>query len=120
MKKRIAIVLLMVCILSLPACVSKKGQAYLNAVVLEITETEILAQCLEESTGQLTGTEISISKEVVSGDGIPEIAPESTIRVVYEFNRVKKLEDPVKIDHVYAIYLLDEKGEVIPNAGKNG
>lgn len=115
MKKLITLVLAFICVVSIVAFGNKKGQDYLNAKVLEITETEILIECIDESTNQLAGTTISVSKEVISADGIPEIEIGSEIRVVFDFDKVNKLGNPVKIEQVYAFYLLDESGNVIAN-----
>lgn len=120
MKRVIAISVILVCLFSMTACNNKKGQDYLNARVTEIKENEIIAECIDESTNQLTGSLLSISKEVVSADGIPNIKVGQEIRVVFDFDKVSKLNDPVKIEHVYAIYLLDENGEVIANPNKEG
>ena len=113
MKRLYLLVLALAVWAALAACGGPKGQAYMNAAVLEAGETEILAECIDESTGQLTGTAVSISKTVVSAEGVPEIQPGDTIRVVYDFDKVDKKSQPVKIGHVYAIYLLDEDGNVV-------
>ena len=97
------------------ACTNKKEQAYLDGKVLKIKDIEILVECIDESSGQYTGTAISVSKEVISADGIPQIEVGDTIRVVYDFAKVEKVSDPVKISQVYAVYLLDEQGNVLPN-----
>ena len=112
MKRILALLLVCFC---MTACTNKKGQDYLNGKVLEIKDTEILVECIDESSNQLTGTPVSVSKEVISADGIPQIEVGDTVRVVYDFAKVEKLSDPVKISQVYAIYLLDEQGNVIPN-----
>jgi len=115
MKKLTAFALLSLLMLSFVSCSSKKGQDYLNANVLEITDTEILVQCIDESTGQLTGTTLAVSRKVIAASGVPEMEAGNTIRVVYDFDNVDKSGDPVRIEHVYAIYLLDESGNVISN-----
>ena len=115
MKRTMVLVLLCLWAISISACSHQKGQDYLNGKVLEITETEIIVECIDESSDGLTGTRIGVSKEVISGDGIPMIEVGNEIRVVYDFSKVQKSGDPVKIPHVYAIYLLDEHGEAIPN-----
>lgn len=114
-KPIISLILALIVAACLTACSKEKGQDYLNAQVLEITETELLVMCIDEFTGQLTDTTISVSKDIISADGIPELAVGDEIRVVYDFNKVDKLGDPVKIKQVYAIYLLSENGSVIPN-----
>ena len=115
MKKMIAFVLASVLILALVACGNDKGQDYLNAIVLEITDTEIIAEGIDEPTSQLTGKTLAVSKNVISASGIPEIEVGDKIRVVFDFSKADETSNPVKIEHVYAIYLLDENNNVIPN-----
>ena len=115
MKKMIAFVLASVLILALVACGNDKGQDYLNATVLEITDTEIIAEGIDEPTSQLTGKTLAVSKNVISASGIPEIEVGDEIRVVFDFSKVDKQGTSVRIEHVYAIYLLDENNNVIPN-----
>ena len=55
----------------------------------------------------------SVTKDVVSAEGVPELNVDDNIRVV--FNGDVMESDPLQIGTVYAIYLLDENGEVIPN-----
>lgn len=115
MKKMIAFVLASVLILALVACGNDKGQDYLNATVLEITDTEIIAEGIDEPTNQLTGKTLAVSKNVISASGIPEIEVGDEIRVVFDFGKADETSNPVEIEHVYAIYLLDENKNVIPN-----
>ena len=112
MKRVVSILLVLACLFALSAC-SNKGQDYLNAKVIEITENEIIVECIDEATNQLTGSRLSVSKEVVSADGIPQIKIGHEIRVVFDFDSVSKLDDPVRINQVYAIYLLDKNREII-------
>lgn len=115
MKKIIALILTFVLVLTLAACGNDKGQDYLNATVLEITDTEIIAECIDEPTNQLTNKKLAVSKNVISASGIPEIEVGDEIRVVFDFAKVGEASNPVKIEYVYAIYLLDENKKVIPN-----
>lgn len=68
-------------------CLQSKGQDYLNGEVIERNDEEILVAYMDESTGQLIGTEISVAKR-----------------------------EPLKITKIYVIYGIDENWEVIPNA----
>lgn len=115
MKKCMALLLVSVLVLTLIACSNDKGQDYFNATVLEITDTEIIAECVDEPTNQLTSKKLAVSKNVISAAGVPEIEIDDEIRVVFEFGKVNQSEDPVKIEHVYAIYLLDKNGNAIYN-----
>ena len=117
MKKLIALVLALICVLGLVGCSHKQqdednnGQDYFNATILEIHDTYILVYCLDVTSGAVSsGTEAKVSTEVVAAKGVPELSVGDNIRVV--FTGVKE-KDPVSFDTVFAIYLLDENGEVI-------
>ena len=114
MKRVVSILLVLACLFALSAC-SNKGQDYLNAKVMEIKEDEIIVECIDESTNQLAGSILSVSTNVVSADGIPQMEIGQEIRVVFDYSKVDKQDDPVRIKHVYAIYLLDENNNAIPN-----
>ena len=114
MKKLIALVLALVCVLGLTGCVQPEdnnGQDYFNGTILEINDTYILVECLEITSGAVSvGAEAKVSTEVIAAKGIPEMAIGNNVRIV--FTGVKE-KDPVSFDTVFAIYLLDENGEVI-------
>ena len=86
-------------------------QEYCNAKVLEIYEDCFLAECLDVTSGLLkTGEKVMVSKNVVSAKGVPELNTGDHIRIVY--NGLKRTTtEEMKI--VYAIYRLDEEGEII-------
>ena len=115
MKRTVTLLLILLFLCSITACSNEKGQDYLNAKVMEKKEDEIIVECIDESTNQLAGSILSVSTNVVSADGIPQMEIGQEIRVVFDFSKVDKHDDPVKIEHVYAIYLLDEGGNVIAN-----
>lgn len=115
MKKIITLILAFVLVFVFVACGNDKGQDYLNATVLEITDTEIIAECIDEPTNQLTNKKLTVSKDVISASGIPEIEAGDEIRVVFDCGKADDTSNPVKIEHVYAIYLRDENKNVIPN-----
>lgn len=50
---------------------------------------------------------------MVSGDGAPELNVDDNIRVVFNGEIMESYS--VQLGTVYAIYLLDENGEAIPN-----
>ena len=86
-------------------------QEYCNAKVLEIYEDCFLAECLDVTSGLLkTGTKVMVTKEVVAATGVPELNAGDHIRIVYNGLKRTKTEE-MKI--VYAIYHLDENGEII-------
>ena len=71
-------------------------------------------RCIEAfNSGISVDEEFSVTKDVVSAEGVPELNVDDNIRVV--FNGDVMESDPLQIGTVYAIYLLDENGEVIPN-----
>ena len=71
-------------------------------------------RCIEAfNSGISVDEEFSVTKDVVSEGGAPELNVDDNIRVV--FNGDVMESDPLQIGTVYAIYLLDENGEVIPN-----
>lgn len=86
-------------------------QEYCNAKVLEIYEDCFLAECLDATSGLLkTGTKVMVTKKVVATAGVPELNTGDNIRIVYNGLKRTKTEE-MKI--VYAIYHLDEEGEII-------
>ena len=115
MKNAVCILLILILLVSITACSNEKGQDYLNAKVMEIKEDVLIVECIDESTNQLAGSILSVSTNVVSADGIPQMEIGQEIRVVFDFSKVDKQDDPVRIEHVYAIYLLDDNGVVISN-----
>ena len=92
----------------------RQGQAYFNAKVLEINKEYVDVRCIEAfNSGISVDEEFSVTKDVVSAEGVPELNVDDNIRVV--FNGDVMESDPLQIGTVYAIYLLDENGEAIPN-----
>ena len=86
-------------------------QEYCNAKVLEVYEDYFLAECLDVTSGLLkTGAKVMVPKEIVSAAGVPELNTGDHVRIVYNGLKRTKTEE-MKI--VYAIYHLDEEGEII-------
>lgn len=101
--------------IDLSECENKKGQAYFNAKVLKINKKYVDVRCTETfNSGISVDEEISVMKDVVSSQRMPELNVGDNIRVV--FNGDVMESDPLKIGTVYAIYLLDENGEAISNS----
>ncbi|MDV4152208.1 hypothetical protein R0131_15375 [Clostridium sp. AL.422] len=97
---------------------SGKTQNYINAVVDYITEDSINVvpidnENINSDKNIINADSVIINKNTVSTDKLPELKKGDKIRIVYNGESVE--EDPFKIDIVFAIYLLDENGEVIPN-----
>lgn len=88
-------------------------QDYFNGEVLAINDNSIKVKCLDVTKGDVTeGTELNVTKNIVSANGVPAIKVGDTIRVVYTGIRETY---PPQLQTVFAIYLVDENGKVIPN-----
>ena len=113
-KRWLSVLVVFGCIVALSGCKNEAGQAYFNAVVLEVNKGYIDVRCIEAfSSGISVDEEFSVKTDVVSVKGVPELNADDNIRVV--FNGEIMESDPLQLGTVYAIYLLDENGEVIPN-----
>lgn len=87
------------------------NQEYCNAKVLQIYEDYIVVECSEITSGLLkAGTETIVTKDVVSTNGVPELITGDCVRIVY--NGLKRTK-PEEMKIVYAIYRLDENGDII-------
>ena len=116
MKRWLSILAVFGCIVALSGCKNEneKRQAYFNAKVLEVNKEYVDVRCIEAfNSGISVDEEFSVTKDVVSAEGVPELNVDDNIRVV--FNGDVMESDQLQIGTVYAIYLLDENGEVIPN-----
>ena len=122
--KRVTILIFTFCLsLSMIGCVSckvetDKTQNYINAVVDDITEDGIKVVPIDNENVNsekniINADSVIINKNTISTNKLPEIEQGNKIRILYNGESVE--EDPLKIDIVFAIYLLDENGEVIPN-----
>ena len=116
MKKLLVLVMTMICMVLFVACNNdndENGQDYFNALVLEVHEDNVLVECLDITTGAITeGTQLNVTKNVFSTNEVPKMEVGSEIRVV--FTGVMEI-DPPRLQTVFAIYLLDEDGNVITN-----
>lgn len=97
---------------------SGKTENYMNAVVDDVTEEGIKVVPIDNENVNsdkdiINANSIIVNKNTISTDKLPELEKGDKIRIVYNGESVE--EDPLKIEIVFAIYLLDEKGEVIPN-----
>lgn len=116
MKKLFVWMLVLACVLGLAGCGGQQeeeqnGQDYFDAEVLAVHDTYLSVECLEETSGAVSsGTEVTVSTDVVHAEGMPELKEGDCVRVV--FDGVQETH-PVQLHTVFAIYLLDETGEVI-------
>ena len=86
------------------------GQDYFNAKVLKVYDKYVEVECLELTTGAITtGTALSVPKEVHSKNEVPDMQVGAKIRVV--FTGVLETYPP-QLQTVWAIYPLDEDGNV--------
>lgn len=119
MPKLLSLILAFSCFLGLSGCGNDPdtafgGQVYFNAAILELNDGSIEIECTEEfKSGISAGEKFSISTDVSAVSGTPEFAVGDNIRVV--FDGIVMESYPLQIGTVFAIYLLDENGEVIPN-----
>lgn len=114
MKKRLSVLAVLGCIAALSGCENEAGQAYFNAIVLEVNEEYVEVRCSESfNSGIAVDEEFLVATDVVSGDGVPELNADDNIRVVFDGEIMESY--PLQLGTIYAIYLLDENGEVIPN-----
>ena len=117
MKKYRVFLMILACILGLVACGQQQvteeenGQEYFNATILEVHDTYVLVECLDETSGVVTpGTQAEVSTDLITETVVPNLNVGDNIRVVFNAT-----EDtiPMRVSNVFAIYLLDENGEPI-------
>lgn len=119
MKKALSIILLLAGLLIISGCGKDseedvKGQVYFNARVLKVNKGYVDVKCSESfNSGIPVEEEFSITTDVVSGEGTPRLNVDDNIRIVFNGEIMESY--PLQLGTVYAIYLLDENGEVIPN-----
>ncbi|WP_195428628.1 hypothetical protein [Clostridium sp. D46t1_190503_E9] len=118
MKKLIFFIRAFCLILLITGCSKCKAENYMNAVVKDITEESLDVSPIDnESVNSdkdiIDADSIIIDLNNISIGNLPQLNKGDRIRIVYNGESVK--EDPMKIEIVFAIYLLDENGDVISN-----
>ena len=114
MKRWLSILAVLGCIVALSGCKNEAGQAYFNAKVLEVNKGYIKVRCVETfNSGISVDEEFSVTTDVVSNSEVPELNVDDNIRVVFNGEIMESY--PIQLGTIYAIYLLDENGEVLPN-----
>ena len=114
MKRWLSILTVLGCIVALSGCKNEAEQAYFNAKVLEVNKEYVDVRCIEAfNSGISVDEEFSVTTDVVASKGTPEIKVDDNIRVVFNGEIMESY--PLQLGTVYAIYLLDENGDVIPN-----
>lgn len=121
--KKLAYIIVICLILSITGCTkdteeNDKTQSYMNAVINEISESEINVTPVDNepvnSEKRIIKSEsLIINSDIVAASGLPDIKSGDKIRIVYNNDSIT--EDPLKINIVFAVYLLDENNEVKPN-----
>ncbi len=113
-KRWLSVLVVFICIITLSGCKNGKRQLYFNAIVLEVNKGYVDVRCSEAfNSGISVDEEFSVTTDVVSSKGVPKMNVDDNIRVVFNGEIMESY--PLKLGTVYAIYLLDENGEVIPN-----
>ena len=91
------------------------GQDYFNGEVIEASDDSVLVRCLDVTSGEvLEGDEVEVSLDVVAARGAPKLAAGDEIRVVCTGVH-RHGQEIVRLDTVFAIYMLDKDGEPISN-----
>ena len=119
MKKSISIILSILCILSLVGCGKKTklesetpSQDYFNAVVLEVNDDMILAECTSCESGAISvGNEVSVNMDTISSEEVPILNVGDAIRIVY-IGEVMET-DPARLENIISIFWIDENGEIV-------
>ena len=81
---------------------NEKSQNYFAVTILKITYNYFVVSPDDSESIRETGDMILVPKEVVSANGVPELAVGEHIQVVY--NEMEQTDEGVIIDIVYAIY----------------
>ena len=112
MKKTAAIVFVL-CMIFIAGCGNEAVNPYFNATVLEVYEKSILVEPFEGEEELLSADQFSVSTEVESTNEVPQMEKGATIRIVYNGDIAESY--PAQINTVFAIYPVDESGELIEN-----
>ena len=116
MKKLIALVLAVICVLGLCACNSKKdipfdetNAAFFIAKVTEVHENYLLVEVTDKGNSSFSvGTTVEVSTTVTSADGCPKFVADEYARI--EFNGVVLEKYPPALGEVFEIYKTDATG----------
>lgn len=113
MKKRITVLLFICSLVFLFGCDknNEKSQEYFNGKIMEVKEDSLLVECLDVTSGVVPeGQQVYVTRETVSTECPSDLEVGDEIRVVFK----SVLEtDPLQLDTVFNILLLDSEGNVI-------
>ena len=89
----------------------EKEQVYFDATVLEVKKKSIKVKCSESfDSGIPVDEEFSVTTNRVESGELPDLNAGDHIRIV--FDGIIKESYPLKLGNVFAIYLLDENGNL--------
>ncbi len=117
MKKTVSVIVLL-CTIFLAGCGEETANPYFNATVLEVYEKSVLVEPFEGEVELSSSDQIVVSTEVVSTHEVPQMEVGDTIRIVYNGEIAESY--PAQIATVFAIYPVDESGELSGDAGEAG
>ena len=89
----------------------EKEQVYFDATVLEVKKKSIKVKCSESfDSGIPVDEEFSVTTNIVESGELPDLNAGDHIRIV--FDGIIKESYPLQLGKVFAIYLLDENGNL--------
>lgn len=89
----------------------EKEQVYFDATVLEVKKKSIKVKCSEAfDSGIPVDEEFSVTTNIVESGELPDLNAGDHIRIV--FDGIIKESYPLQLGNVFAIYLLDENGNL--------
>lgn len=89
----------------------EKEQVYFDATVLEVKKKSIKVKCSESfNSGIPVDEEFSVTTNIVESGELPDLNAGDRIRIV--FDGIIKESYPLQLGNVFAIYLLDENGNL--------
>lgn len=110
MRKTVLAVVLL-CMIFMAGCGNEAVNPYFNATVLEVYEKSVLVEPFEGEEELQSADQFSVSTEVESTNEVPQMEKGTTIRIVYNGDIAESY--PAQINTVFAIYPVDESGELI-------
>lgn len=89
----------------------EKEQVYFDATVLEVKKKSVKVKCSESfDSGIPVDEEFSVTTNIVESGELPDLNAGDHIRIV--FDGIIKESYPLQLGNVFAIYLLDENGNL--------
>lgn len=104
-------IVLLACVLLLTGCAVKGKNPYFHATVLEAHDNYIIVEPVEGSEERKSADQIQVSLDVISNHKVPDMEEGDMVRIVYNGEIAESY--PAQIHHVFAIYPVDEEGELM-------